>query len=285
MEIRDRVAVVTGGASGIGRSLSIALAGHGAAVVVSDVDADGAAMVAAEIADRGQQALAVIADVASEPDIQALINQAEQAFGRIDLVCSNAGIIVAGGVEVPDEAWSRIWAINVQSHIYLARAVLPGMLARGEGYLVITASAAGLLTQLGSAPYAVTKHAAVALAEWLSISYGDRGIGVSCLCPQAVTTNLGATSLREVAAFVPAPADTGAIPAAAGSGSVSLQASVDGVLTPDQVAASVLAGVADERFLILPHPQVATYERRRAEDRDRWLGGMRRLHGRLAGRS
>jgi NAD(P)-dependent dehydrogenase (short-subunit alcohol dehydrogenase family) len=285
MEIRDRVAVVTGGASGIGRSLSIALAGHGAAVVVSDVDADGAAMVSAEIADRGQQALAVIADVASEPDIQALINQAEQAFGRIDLVCSNAGIIVAGGVEVPDEAWSRIWAINVQSHIYLARAVLPGMLARGEGYLVITASAAGLLTQLGSAPYAVTKHAAVALAEWLSISYGDRGIGVSCLCPQAVTTNLGATSLREVAAFVPAPADTGAIPAAAGSGSVSLQASVDGVLTPDQVAASVLAGVADERFLILPHPQVATYERRRAEDRDRWLGGMRRLHGRLAGRS
>jgi len=285
MEIRDRVAVVTGGASGIGRSLSIALAGHGAAVVVSDVDADGAAMVAAEIAGRGQQALAVIADVASEPDIQALINQAEQAFGRIDLVCSNAGIIVAGGVEVPDEAWSRIWAINVQSHIYLARAVLPGMLARGEGYLVITASAAGLLTQLGSAPYAVTKHAAVALAEWLSISYGDRGIGVSCLCPQAVTTNLGATSLREVAAFVPAPADTGAIPAAAGSGSVSLQASVDGVLTPDQVAASVLAGVADERFLILPHPQVATYERRRAEDRDRWLGGMRRLHGRLAGRS
>ena len=285
MEIRDRVAVVTGGASGIGRSLSIALAGHGAAVVVSDVDADGAAMVAAEIAGRGQQALAVIADVASEPDIQALINQAEQAFGRIDLVCSNAGIIVAGGVEVPDEAWSRIWAINVQSHIYLARAVLPGMLARGEGYLVITASAAGLLTQLGSAPYAVTKHAAVALAEWLSISYGDCGIGVSCLCPQAVTTNLGATSLREVAAFVPAPADTGAIPAAAGSGSVSLQASVDGVLTPDQVAASVLAGVADERFLILPHPQVATYERRRAEDRDRWLGGMRRLHGRLAGRS
>ncbi len=225
------------------------------------------------------------ADVSSEPDVQALVTQAEQAFGRIDLVFSNAGIIVAGGIEVPDEAWSRIWAINVQSHIYLARAVLPGMLARGEGYLVITASAAGLLTQLGSAPYAVTKHAAVALAEWLSISYGDRGIGVSCLCPQAVTTNLGATSLRQVAGLVPAPADTGAIPAASGNGSVSRQASVDGVLTPDQVAASVLAAVADERFLILPHPEVATYERRRAEDRDRWLSGMRRLQGRLAGRS
>jgi len=286
MEIKDRVAVVTGGASGIGRSLCLAFAEHGAAaVVVSDIDAQGAAQVAAEITGRGQPALAVTADVASEPDVQALVAQAEQAFGRIDLVCSNAGIIVAGGIEVPDDAWSRICAINVQSHICVARAVLPGMLARGEGYLVITASAAGLLTQLGSAPYAVSKHAAVALAEWLSISYGDRGIGVSCLCPQAVTTNLGATSLREVAGLVPAPADTGAIPAAAGNGSVSRQASVDGVLTPDQVAANVLAAVADERFLILPHPEVATYERRRAEDRDRWLGGMRRLQGRLAGRS
>ena len=286
MEIKDRVAVVTGGASGIGRSLCLAFAEQGAAaVVVSDIDAQGAAQVAAEITGRGQRALAVTADAASEPDVQALVAHAEQAFGQIDLVCSNAGIIVAGGIEVPDDAWSRIWAINVQSHIYVARAVLPGMLARGDGYLVITASAAGLLTQLGSAPYAVTKHAAVALAEWLSISYGDRGIGVSCLCPQAVTTNLGATSLREVAGLVPAPADTGAIPAAAGNGSVSRQASVDGVLTPDQVAASVLAAVADERFLILPHPEVATYERRRAEDRDRWLGGMRRLQGRLAGRS
>lgn len=285
MEIKDRVAVVTGGASGIGRSLSLALAEHGAAaVVVSDVDSDGAAMVAAEITGRGWQALAVTADVASEPDVQALAARAEQAFGRIDLVFSNAGIIVAGGIEVPDAAWSRMWAINVQSHVYVARAVLPGMLARGEGYLVITASAAGLLTQLGSAPYAVTKHAAVALAEWLSITYGDQGIRVSCLCPQAVSTNLGATSQREVGRLVPAPADTGAVPAA-GSGSVSRQASVDGVMSADEVADSVLAAVADERFLILPHPRVATYERRRAEDRDRWLGGMRRLQSRLAGRS
>jgi NAD(P)-dependent dehydrogenase (short-subunit alcohol dehydrogenase family) len=286
MEIKDRVAVVTGGASGIGRSLSLALAEHGAAaVVVSDVDSDGATRVAAEISGRGRQALAVAADVASEPDVQALAARADQAFGRIDLVCSNAGIIVAGGVEVPDAAWSRMWAINVQSHVYMARAVLPGMLARGEGYLVITASAAGLLTQLGSAPYAVTKHAAVALAEWLSITYGNQGIGVSCLCPQAVGTNLGATSQREVGDLVPTAADTGEVPSAAGNGSVSRQASVDGVLLPDQVADSVLAAVADERFLITPHPQVATYERRRAEDRDRWLGGMRRLHGRLAGRS
>ena len=266
MEVKDRVAVVTGGA-----------------VVVSDTDGPGAAQVAAEITARGQAALAVTADVASEPAVQALTARVGQEFGRIDLFFSNAGIIVAGGIEVPDEAWSRIWAINVQSHVYVARAVLPGMLARGGGYLMVTASAAGLLTQLGSAPYAVTKHAAVAFAEWLSITYGDRGIGVSCLCPQAVTTNLGATSMREVAGLVPPAQDTGAVPSGA-RGSVSRQASVDGVLSPDQVAASVLAAVADNRFLILPHPEVATYERRRAEDRDRWLNGMRRLHSRLAGR-
>ena len=284
MEVKDRVAVVTGGASGIGRALSLALGEHGAAaVVVSDTDGPGSAQVAAEITARGQAALAVTADVANEPAVQALTARAEQEFGRIDLFFSNAGIIVAGGIEVPDEAWSRIWAINVQSHVYVARAVLPGMLARGGGYLMVTASAAGLLTQLGSAPYAVTKHAAVAFAEWLSITYGDRGIGVSCLCPQAVTTNLGATSMREVAGLVPPAQDTGAVPSGA-RGSVSRQASVDGVLSPDQVAASVLAAVADNRFLILPHPEVATYERRRAEDRDRWLNGMRRLHSRLAGR-
>jgi NAD(P)-dependent dehydrogenase (short-subunit alcohol dehydrogenase family) len=285
VDVRDRVAVVTGGASGIGRALCLALAEHGAAaVVVSDSDAPGAARVAAEITESGRTAVAVAADVASEPDVQALAGRAEQEFGQIDLFFSNAGIIVAGGIEVPDAAWSRIWAINVHSHVYAARAILPGMLARGGGYLVVTASAAGLLTQLGSAPYAVTKHAAVALAEWLSITYGDRGIAVSCLCPQAVSTNLGATSLREVGGLVPPAPDTGAVPSSAGNGSVSLQASVDGVLTPDQVAASVLAGVADERFLILPHPEVATYELRRATDRDRWLSGMRRMHGRLTGR-
>jgi NAD(P)-dependent dehydrogenase (short-subunit alcohol dehydrogenase family) len=285
VDVRDRVAVVTGGASGIGRALCLALAEHGAAaVVVSDSDAPGAEQVAAEITGSGTTAVAVTADVASEPDVQALAKRAEQEFGQIDLFFSNAGIIVAGGIEVPDAAWSRIWAINVHSHVYAARAILPGMLARGGGYLVVTASAAGLLTQLGSAPYAVTKHAAVALAEWLSITYGDRGIGVSCLCPQAVSTNLGATSLREVGGLAPPAPDTGTVPSPAGNGSVSRQASVDGVLTAGQVAASVLAGVADERFLILPHQEVATYELRRATDRDRWLSGMRRMHGRLTGR-
>ena len=284
MQIRDRIAVVTGGASGIGRSLCLAFADHGAAaVVVADVDTPGAEEVAAQVIARGSRALAVRADLTREGDVRALVGQAQDAFGRIDLFCSNAGIIVAGGVEVSDEAWSRIWAINVQSHVYVARAVLPGMLARGTGYLVITASAAGLLTQLGSAPYAVTKHAAVALAEWLSITYGARGITVSCLCPQAVTTNLGATSQREVGALALPPPGDGAVPST-DAGSVSRQAAVDGVLTPDQVAASVVDGLADERFLILPHPEVATYERRRAQDRDRWLGGMRRLHARLAGK-
>ena len=281
MDVANRVAVVTGGASGIGRELCLALASRGAAgVVVANVDAQGSVAVAQTIRSLGQKAVAVTADVSREPDVQGLVSRAEEAFGRIDLFCSNAGIIVAGGVEVPDAAWSRIWAVNVQSHVYVARAVLPGMLARGEGYLVITASAAGLLTQLGSAPYAVTKHAAVALAEWLAISYGDQGIGVSCLCPQAVTTNLGATSQREL------PGGTGGSPPRTETvGSVSLQAALDGVLTPDQVAVSVIDGLAAERFLILPHPEVATYERRRAEDRDRWLGGMRRLQARLAEKS
>jgi NAD(P)-dependent dehydrogenase (short-subunit alcohol dehydrogenase family) len=273
MDVRDRVAVVTGGASGIGRALCLALAGQGAAaVVVADVDGGGAAEVAAAIEAGGHRALAVTADMAREADAEALVARAEEAFGPIGLFCSNAGIIVDGGVEVPDEAWSRIWAVNVQSHVYAARALLPRTLARGEGYLVLTASAAGLLTELGSAPYSVTKHAAVALAEWLSITYGDQGLRVSCLCPQAVRTNLIATSHREVSAMPPTRTGLG-----------TPQASVDGVLTADQVAACVIDAVADERFLILPHPEVAMYEQRRADDRERWLRGMRRLQARLSG--
>ncbi|HEY2639333.1 MAG TPA: SDR family oxidoreductase [Streptosporangiaceae bacterium] len=275
MEITSKVAVVTGGASGVGRSLSLGLADRGAAaVVVCDIDGDGAAKVAAEIEAAGHRALAVLADVSREADIQALVARTDEAFGQVDLFFSNAGIIVAGGPEASDEAWNRIWAINVQSHIYVARAVLPGMLARGEGYLEITASAAGLLTQLGSAPYAVTKHAAVALAEWLSITYGDRGILVSCLCPQAFTSNLLATSMRELGADLP--------PEEGWSGG-SAQAAVDGVLTSGQVAGNVLDAVGTEQFLILPHPDVATYERRRADDRERWLRGMRRMQARLSG--
>ena len=280
MEITGRVAVVTGGASGAGRAIALGLASRGAAgVVVSDTDADGAERVAAEIAAVGGRACAVPADVTREKEVRDLVARAEEAFGPVQMFFSNAGIIVPGGPEAADEAWSRIWAVNVHSHNYVARAVLPGMLARGEGYLVITASAAGLLTQLGSAPYAVTKHAAVALAEWLSITYGDRGIRVSCLCPQAFTSNLLATSQRELGG------DLLAEPRVAGAASGSAQAAVDGVLTSEQVAASVLDAVGEERFLVLPHPEVATYERRRADDRERWLRGMRRMQARLAGQA
>ena len=268
-----RVAIVTGGASGAGRAIALGLASRGAAgVVVSDVDADGAEQVAAEIEKAGARGLAVGTDVSRQEDINDLVMQCEAAFGPASLFFSNAGIIVVGGPEAADEAWSKIWAVNVQSHIYVSRAVLPGMLARGEGYLVITASAAGLLTQLGSAPYAVTKHAAVALAEWLSITYGDRGIRVSCLCPQAFTSNLLSTSVREL----------GGAPPLAGASGGSAQAAVDGVLTAEQVAQSALDAIGTEQFLILPHPEVATYERRRADDRERWLRGMRRMQARLA---
>ena len=277
MEISGKVAVVTGGASGVGRSLCLGLAERGAAgVVVCDIDAGGAAKVAAEIEAGGARAIAVPADVSREADVQALVAATEAAFGPVGMFFSNAGIIVAGGPEASDEAWSRIWAINVQSHVYVARAVLPGMLARGEGYLEITASAAGLLTQLGSAPYAVTKHAAVAFAEWLSITHGEQGIVVSCLAPQAFTSNLLNTSRRELG--------TGELPdAEAGWTGGSAQAAVDGVLTSDQVAQAVLEAVGTEQFLILPHPDVATYEQRRAGDRERWLRGMRRMQARLTG--
>jgi NAD(P)-dependent dehydrogenase (short-subunit alcohol dehydrogenase family) len=280
MDAGQRVAVVTGGASGIGRSLCLALARRdAAAVVVADVDAPGAAEVAAEIEAGGHQALAVTSDVGHAAQAEALIRRAEDAFGRVDLLFSNAGIVVSGGLEVADEAWSRTWAINVQSHVWLTRAVLPGMLARGEGYLVYTASAAGLLTELGSASYSVTKHAVVALAEWLSITYGDQGIRVSCLCPQLVDTNLGATSRRLVPQAPGAPAAAGL----ADEDNLGVRhAGLDGVLTPDQVAECVIETMAGEGFLILPHPEVATYERRRADDRERWLRGMRRLLARLS---
>jgi len=275
MEITGKVAVVTGGASGVGASLCQGLAERGAAgVVVCDIDAAGAARVAAAIEAAGQRAIVVPADVSNEANVRALVAEAEAAYGRIDMFFSNAGIIVAGGPEASDEAWSRIWAINVQSHVYVARAVLPGMLARGEGYLEITASAAGLLTQLGSAPYAVTKHAAVAFAEWLSVAHGEQGIVVSCLCPQAFTSNLLSTSRREVGAEQ--------MPEVNWAGGSS-QAAVDGVLTADQVATTALDAVGTEQFLILPHPYVATYERRRADDRERWLRGMRRMQARLSG--
>jgi len=269
VDLDGRVAVVTGGASGIGRALGRSFAAHGArAVVLADVNAEGAQEVAAGIEASGTAAMAVRTDVAAEADVVALVEATEKAYGPVDLFCSNAGIFVGGGAEAADADWQRIWAVNVVSHIYAVRAVLPGMLARGEGYLLHTASAAGLLPQLGSAPYSVTKHAVVALAEWLSITYGDAGIRVSCLCPQAVRTGLAGAA--EPPPDRPPPRRMASSPAA-----------LDGILEPEDVAETVVAALAEERFLVLPHPEVATYEQRRAADRDRWLAGMRRLQARL----
>ncbi|HEY9231483.1 MAG TPA: SDR family oxidoreductase, partial [Blastocatellia bacterium] len=185
MELKDKIAVVTGGATGIGRALCRRFAREGARVIVADLDEPGATEVAESI-----EGLAVKTDVSREADVIQLVARATEQFGRVDLFCSNAGIALDGGPEASDDGWERIWKINVMAHIYAARAVLPQMLERGDGYLLQTASAAGLLTQVGSAPYSVTKHAAVAFAEWLSITYGDQGIKVSCLCPQGVRTNM-----------------------------------------------------------------------------------------------
>jgi len=249
MDLRDKVAVVTGGANGIGAALARRFASEGArAVTVVDLDDERAAGVADEIGGLSFQA-----DVGLEAEVVRVAREVEQRYGRIDLWCSNAGIFFIGGVETPNAQWQKIWDVNVMAHVYAARAVLPGMLARGGGYLLHTASAAGLLSQIGSATYSVSKHAVVALAEWLSITHGEQGIKVSVLCPQAVRTNMIAGTEN---------------------GSV---AGVDGVLEPEQVAQAVVEGLAAERFLILPHPQVEEYFRRKATDYDRWLGGMRRL--------
>ncbi len=266
MEVKDRVVVVTGGASGIGRAMCRAFARAGArGVVVGDLDGPGAAAVAGELSGEGLPALEVEVDVASEPEVVALVAAAAARFGPVDIFCANAGILAPGGVELPDATWERMWGVNVRSHVYAARAVLPTMLERGEGYLVHTASAAGLLTQLGSAPYSVTKHAVVALAEWLSITHGDAGIRVSCLCPQGVWTAMTGAAVREQGEVTAATAGR------------------DGMLEPETVAQAVLEAVADERFLVLPHPEVAEYEQRRAQDRQRWLRGMRRVQAQLWG--
>jgi len=256
VNLQGKVIVVTGGANGIGRALCRRFAAEGArGVVVSDVDFDAASKVAAEI-----NGLAVKTDVAGEADVAALVAKTNEAFGPIDLFCSNAGIGGMPGFEqVTNEAWRQIWEINVMAHIYAARAVLPQMLERGEGYLLNTASAAGLLTQIGSAPYSVTKHAAVAFAEWLAITYGDRGIKVSCLCPQGVKTNL---------------LMSGALTGSAGF-------LLAGAIEPEDAAEAVVRGLAEEKFLILPHPEVAEYFRRKANDYDRWLRGMRRLQDQI----
>jgi NAD(P)-dependent dehydrogenase (short-subunit alcohol dehydrogenase family) len=249
MHIKDKIVVVTGAASGIGKALAVRFRAEGAGLIVcADLDGEGAVLTAEDV-----DGVAFTTDVSREADIQALIETVEADHGPIDLFCSNAGIGIGGGAEAPNEGWQKMWDINVMAHVWAARHLVPRMVARGGGYLMNTASAAGLLSQIGSAPYAVTKHAAVGLAEWLAITHGDQGIKVSVLCPQAVRTAMTAGNPDGVA-------------------------SVDGMMEPEAVAEACVRAIEAEDFLILPHPEVLEYMRRKTGDYNRWIGGMRKLN-------
>jgi len=270
MELEDRVVVVTGAGSGIGEAIARAAHAAGARhVVVADLHGDEAERVAVDI---GGTALAI--DVRDESAIQQMVGSTLDAHGPIDLFVSNAGFVTAAGLEDTNEAIQTMWEVHCMAHIYGARAVLPSMIARGEGYILSTASAAGLLTQIGSMAYSMTKAAAISLAEWLSISHHHQGIRFSVLCPQAVATNIVRNS--------PQNSMTGGRTGGAdGAGFEGGVASGDGVLDPNDVAQLCLQAIRDEQFLILPHPEVATYTERKATDRDRWLAGMRRFQSSL----
>jgi len=249
MELKDRIIVVTGAASGIGRAMALRFHNEGAkAVICADLNGNAVRAVAHEIGGAAYEV-----NVARETDIQNLIENVENECGPIDLFCSNAGIAFEGGVEVDNNRWQGIWEINVMAHVFAARHLVPRMLERGGGYLLNTSSAAGLLSQIGSAPYAVTKHAAVSLAEWLAITYGEQGLKVSVLCPQSVRTAMTA-------------------------GAEDAFATVDGMLEPEDVAEACVRSIEAEEFLVLPHPQVLEYMRRKTGDYDRWIRGMQRLN-------
>ena len=254
MNVTNKTVLITGANRGIGRALARRFATEGAKLVACvDRNGEGAREVAAEIGG-----VAFTTNVGKEEELATLIQTVESAHGSIDLFCSNAGIGIGGGAEAANEAWQRIWDINVMAHVWAARHLVPRMIERGGGYLLNTASAAGLLSQIGSAPYAVTKHAAVALAEWLASTHGDQGIKVSVLCPQAVRTAMTAGNPDGVA-------------------------SVDGMIEPEDVAEACVRAIEAETFLVLPHPEVLEYMRRKTGDYDRWLGGMRKLNRKYRG--
>jgi NAD(P)-dependent dehydrogenase (short-subunit alcohol dehydrogenase family) len=260
VELSGAVVVVTGAARGIGAAIARAVARGGASgVLVADLDADGAEAVAEELRDAGCAALGRRVDVGDAGQVETMIATAEDELGPVDLVVSNAGILTGLGIEASPDDWDRAWRINVLAHVHAARAALPGMLERGRGAFVHTCSAAGLLTMVGDAPYTVSKHGAVAFAEWLSVTYGPRGIQVGALCPQGVETQL----------------------LSSGSGAVAEAAvrRAGAVLQPDEVADVVVEAVRDGRFLILPHPEVAEHLRRKGDDPQRWLAAMQRFAG------
>ncbi len=264
MKVSGKVAVVTGGGGGIGAALAAGLAGQGAHVVVADLDAERTGQVATAVGG-----IAVPGDVSRVEVLEKIIATAESEYGPVDLFFANAGIIGEPGIGDSDEEWQRTLDINVLAHIRAARLLMPGWIERGSGYFVSTASAAGLLTQIAAAQYSVTKHAAVGFSEWLSVTYGDRGIRVSCICPMGVNTDIHNSAL----ASNDQASQLGA----------NVVARAGNVLEPEDVAAITLAAIEQETFLVLPHPEVLEYYRRKGSDYDRWLDGMRRLQREVAG--
>ena len=255
MDVKDAVVVVTGGASGIGAALVRRFHAEGArSVVVVDRNLAAATEVAAEVGGVPEQV-----DVADAAAVDALVRRTLERESRIDVFCSNAGMTTGLELDDPDDLWHRAFDVNLMAHVYAARSVVPGMLEQGRGYLVNTASAAGLLISPGDAPYTVTKHAAVGFAEHLAVTYGDRGIGVSVVCPLGVSTPL----LMD--------------PLAAGDRGAAAVAASGNIITAEVVADAVLAAMAEDRFLVLPHPEVGTFWAQKASDPERWLAGMRRL--------
>ena len=266
MRLSDKVVIVTGGGSGIGSALARRIAGERpAGLVIADLDQRAAEDVAAQI---GGRALGVRCDVSVELELRTLLDEVGRSFGPVDAFFANAGVAIGESEQTPDDVWDRAFAVNVRAAVLAARLLVPGWLQRGGGCFVLTASAAGLLTQIGSAPYAVSKHAAVAFAEWLAVTYGERGIHVSCLCPMGVATPM----------IDPDPAQATALAQLA----VASVRAAGPVLAPEAVADAVIDGLDREEFLILPHPEVLEHFRRKAADYDRWLAGMQRLQGRVS---